>query len=240
MDIGKCAKDAWGLFRIDLGPLIAAALIAAVVWSIAVAIVGLAVFGGVGLLGDISRGVAFGSTFLGVALIAVIGILVYAWLYAVVFHMMLRRVREARPADYADLRDFDQIGSFAVAGVVLGVIIAIGYSLLVIPGLFLTTIWLYSLPLIGDRRLALSDAMGTSKDLASAPGLFTTFATWLVGAVIVGVVIGILQVIPVIGGLIGLLALPFGVGYVVSMYFQALGEGHLVTQAVERATLGDR
>ena len=34
MDIGKCFKDAWGLFRIDVGPLIAAAVIAAVVMGI--------------------------------------------------------------------------------------------------------------------------------------------------------------------------------------------------------------
>ncbi len=31
MDIGKCFKDAWGLFRLDLGPLVATAVIAAVV-----------------------------------------------------------------------------------------------------------------------------------------------------------------------------------------------------------------
>ena len=40
---------------------------------------------------------------------------------------------------------------------------------------------------------------------------------------------------PIVGLVIGLLAVPFGIGYVISMYFQAIGEGHLVTQAIERA-----
>jgi uncharacterized membrane protein len=165
-----------------------------------------------------------------------VAIVAYAWMYAVVFHMMLRRVREERPAEYTDMQDFDQIGAFAVAAVVLGIVIGLGYVLLIIPGLFLTTIWVYALPLIGDRRLGLSAAMAESRKLAAVPGLFTTFAAWLVGAVVVAVVVGVLNGIPIIGLIIGLLAVPFGVGYVISMYFQAIGEGHLVAEVIERAS----
>jgi hypothetical protein len=235
MDIGKCFKDAWGLFRIDIGPLIAAAIVAAVVLAIFNLILGVAIFGSASALSDNWTALAWGSAFFGAVLLALVAVVVYAWMYAVVFHMMLRRVREQRPAEYADMQSFDQIGSFAIAAVVLGVIIGIGYFLLIIPGLFLTTIWLYALPLIGDRRLGLSDAMSESRRLAGVPGLFTTFAAWLVGAVVVAVVVGILNGIPIVGLVIGLLAVPFGIGYVLSMYFQAIGEGHLVTQAIERA-----
>jgi hypothetical protein len=235
MDIGKCFKDAWGLFRIDIGPLIAAAIVAAVIMAAVNLILGVAILGSVGVLSDSWRGLAWGSAFFATLLLALVGIVVYAWMYAVVFHMMLRRVRERRPAEYVDMQSLDQIGAFAIAAVVLGVIIGIGYALLIIPGLFLTTIWLYALPLIGDRRLGLSDAMSESRRLAGVPGLFTTFAAWLVGAVVVAVIVGLLNGIPIIGLVIGLLAVPFGVGYVISMYFQAIGEGHLVTQAIERA-----
>ena len=235
MDIGKCFKDAWGLFRLDLGPLIATAVIAAVVVGVVNLLIGLLVFGSFTALGGEWSGLAVGSTVFGSLLIAIVAVVVYAWMYAVVFHMMLRRVRERRPAEYADMQDLDQIGSFAIAAVVLGVIIGFGYILLIIPGLFLTTIWIFALPLIGDRRVGLSDAMSESKALASVPGLFTTFAAWLVGAVVVGVVVAVLNGIPVIGLIIGLLAVPFGVGYVISMYFQAIGEGHLVTEAIEHS-----
>ncbi len=235
MDIGKCFRDAWGLFRIDLGPLIATAVIAAVVIGVANLIVGLVMFGSASALSENWSALAWGSAFFGIVLIGLIGIVVYAWMYAAVFHMMLRRVREQRPAEYADMQSFDQIGSFAIAAVVLGIIIGIGYMLLIIPGLFLTTIWLYALPLIGDRRMNLSQAMAESRRLAGVPGLFTTFAAWLVGAVVVAVVVGILNGIPLVGLIIGLLAVPFGIGYLISMYFQSIGEGDLVTLAIERA-----
>ena len=78
--------------------------------------------------------------------------------------------------------------------------------------------------------------MSQSRKLASVPGLFTTFATWLVGAVVVAVVVGVLNGIPIIGLIIGLLAVPFGIGYLISMYFQAIGEGDLVAEVIERAS----
>ncbi|HEY5388773.1 MAG TPA: hypothetical protein VIL79_12825, partial [Thermoleophilia bacterium] len=177
----------------------------------------------------------FGSALLATVLLTVVWVVVYAWMYAVTFHMILRRVRERRPAVYADLQSFDQIGAFAVAAVVVGIIIGFGYMILIVPGLILTTIWLYALPLIGDRRIGVGEAMSESKDMAARPGLFTTFVTWLVGAIVVGVVVGLLSIIPVVGVILGLVAAPFGVAYVVSMYFQASGEGHLVDGAIGKA-----
>jgi hypothetical protein len=237
MDIGKCFKDAWGLFRLDWAPLVVTALIAAVIVGVANVVVGLAVGGSIGAINAGSfTGLAMGSALLSMVVLMVVSVVVYAWMYAVTFHMILRRVRERRPAQYADLQSFDQIGAFAVAAVILGVIIGIGYMILIIPGLILTTIWLYALPLIGDRRIGVGEAMSESKDMAARPGYFTTFATWLVGAIVVGVIVGILSIIPVVGVILGLVAAPFGVAYVVSMYFQASGEGHLVDAAIGQAS----
>ena len=225
MDIGKCFKDAWGLFRLDWGPLTVTALIAAVIVEVADLLVG----GSVGALNALRfPGLVGGTSLLSSGVLLVVSVLVYAWMYAVTFHMILRRIRERRPAAYADLRGFDQISAFAVAAVVLGVIIGIGYMALVVPGLILTTLWLYALPLVGDRRIGVGEAMSASRGMAARPGYFTTFVTWLVGAIVVGVVIGVLGVVPVVGVIIGLAAAPFGVAYVLSMYFQVNGEGHLI------------
>jgi hypothetical protein len=225
MDIGKCFKDAWGLFRLDWGPLTVTALIAAVIVEVADLLVG----GSVGALNALRfPGLVAGTSLLSSGVLLVVSVLVYAWMYAVTFHMILRRIRERRPAAYADLRGFDQISAFAVAAVVLGVIIGIGYMALVVPGLILTTLWLYALPLVGDRRMGVGEAMSASRGMAARPGYFTTFVTWLVGAIVVGVVIGVLGVVPVVGVIIGLAAAPFGVAYVLSMYFQVNGEGHLI------------
>jgi hypothetical protein len=233
MDISKCFKDAWGLFRLDWGPLVVTALIAAVIVGVVNVVVGLAVGGSVGAINAGSfTGLAIGSALFSTLVLMVVSVVVYAWMYAVTFHMILRRVRERRPAEYADLQSFDQIGAFAVAAVILGVIIGIGYMILIVPGLILTTIWLFALPLIGDRRITVGEAMSESKDMAARPGYFTTFVAWLVGALVVGVIVGILSIIPVVGVILGLMAAPFGVAYVLSMYFQARGEGHLVDAAV--------
>lgn len=239
MDIGKCFKDAWGLFRLDLGPLLVTALIASVIVGIASAVLLAVMAGGIGLArygGEL--GGIFGSTsaFFAFVLVFVVGLLVYAWAAATMLRMIVRRVREGRPATYADMKETDEIGAFAVAFVILGVLIGIGYALLVIPGLILVTLWIYALPLVVDRRISVGEAMSQSRRLAAAPGYFTTFLTWLVGALVVGIIVSVLNVIPVVGLIVGLLAVPFELAYVLSMYFQATGEGGLVDAALGTAS----
>ena len=237
MDIGKCFSHAWGLFKLDWGPLVVTALVAAVIVGVVRAVVGLAL-GGVEGLDAFSlslAGFGFRAAFAFTLLVGVVTIVVYAWMYAVTFRMVLRRVREGRAAEYADMQSFDQIGAFAVAAVVLGVIISVGYLLFIVPGLVLTTLWIFALPLIGDRRMNVGEAMGRSKDMAAQLGYMTTFVTWLVGAIVVGVIVGLLSVIPVVGVIIGLVAAPFAVAYVVSMYFQAEGNGAMIDAALARA-----
>jgi hypothetical protein len=236
VDIGRCFKDAWGLFRLDWGPLVVTALIAAVVVEAVGLIVGLAVGGGIGAVSAVSfTGFGSGSARLATVLMAVVGIVVYAWMYAVTFRMILRRVRESRPAEYGDLQSLDQIGAFAVTAAILAIAVGIGYVLLVVPGLILTTIWLYALPLIGDRRVGVGEALSQSRRMAAHPGYATTFVTWLVGAIVIGVIVGVLSVVPVAGVILGLVAAPFGVAYVLSMYFQANGEGRLIDAVLAQA-----
>lgn len=240
MDIGKCFSHAWGLFRLDWGPLAVTALIAAVIVGVVRAIVGVSLDGWAGL-GGITLGLpgaGFGSVMAFTLVVGVVTVLAYSWMYAVTFHMILRRVRDDRPAEYADMQSFDQIGAFAVAAVVLGVIIGIGFLLFVVPGLIFVTLWVFALPLIGDRRIGVGEAMSESKDMAKRLGYLTTFVTWLVGVIVVGVVVGLLSVIPVIGFIIGLVAAPFTVAYVVSMYFQAQGQGALIDQVLARRRRG--
>ena len=238
MDIGKCFAHAWGLFRLDWRPLLASSCVAAVIVGVVRAVVGLAL-GGVQGLGAFSlsfTGFGFAAAFLLSLLVGVVTIVAYSWMYAVTFHMVLRRVREGRAAEYADMQNIDQIGAFAAAAVVIGVIIWVGYALLIIPGLILTTLWVFALPLIGDRRMNVATAMGQSKDLAARLGYMITFVTWLVVAIVVVVIVGLLSVIPIVGIIIGLAATaPFAVAYGVSMYFQAQGQGGMVDAAIERA-----
>lgn len=234
MDIAKCFRDAWGLFKLDWAPLTVTALVAAVVVGIASLVVGLIAGGGVAAarLGTFGAGVGIVAGFFAALVLTVIAVVVYSWMLSVVIRIMLRRVRERRPADFADLAEFSELGTFMVAYVVLGVIIAIGYLLFIVPGLIFTTMWLFALPLIVDRRLPVGKAMSDSRAMASAPGYFSTFITWFMGALVIGIIVGILSLIPVVGLIIGLVAVPFGVGYLLSMYFQSIGEGGLIDAAI--------
>jgi hypothetical protein len=215
------------------------ALIASAIMGVASAVLLAVVAGGIGLmrLGGAAGGI-FGSAsaFFAFVLVFVVGLVVYAWAAATMFGMILRRVRERRPATYADMKGIDQIGAFAVAFVILGVLIGVGYALLVIPGLILSTVWIYALPMVADRRIGVGEAMTESRKLAAAPGYFITFLTWLVGSLVVGIIVSVLNVVPVVGLIVGLLAVPFELAYVLSMYFQANGEGHLVDAAIAQAS----
>jgi len=234
VDIAKCFKDAWGLFKLDWAPLTVTALVASAIVGICSVVVGLVAGGGIaaGRLGAFGAGVGAAAGFFASVVLAIVAVVVYSWMLSVVIRMMLRRVRERRPADFADMAEFGELGTFMIAYFVLGVIVAVCYALLVIPGLIVTTLWLYALPLIVDRRLGVGKAMGESQAMASAPGYFTTFITWFVGALAIGIVVGIISIIPIVGLIIGLISVPFGVGYLMSMYFQSIGEGGLIDAAI--------
>ena len=233
MDIAKAFRDAWGLFKLDWMPLVVTALVAAVVVGVVSVVVGLLAGGGVSVarLGGFGGGVGATTGLLASLVLGLVGVVVYSWMLAVVIRMMVRRVRERRAAELADMSDFSELGAFIAAYFVLGVLVGVCYALLVVPGLIVTTLWLYALPLIVDRRRALGEAMGDSQAMASAPGYFTTFITWFVGALSHRHRGGILSVIPIIGLIVGLVSVPFGVGYLVSMYFQSIGEGDLIDAA---------
>jgi hypothetical protein len=219
--------------RADVGPLVVIAFIAAVIVSITSLVTAGIVAADLrvnpisGALGGFGPGDALAGllTFL-------VSLLVYAWALSVTYRIMVRRVRERRPADYEDLQDVGGAGHFLVATAVLGVLVGVGLLLLVVPGLVAITFWLYTLVLMSDHGMGFADAMTESRRLAQGAGYATTFGTWLVGALVVLVVGGVLSWIPVIGFVAGMLLMPFSVGYVVSMYFQTTGRGDLVEAAI--------
>jgi hypothetical protein len=237
MDIGKCFRDAWELFKQDWGPLTAVAVIAAVL----IGVVAVIVFGAslatvsfsVDENGDVSGGgFAAGSFVLGMIVLFVVAVIVGGWQYATTYGILMARVRERRAAEFGDLtRYFGQVGGVILATFVLGIILYVGYLLLIIPGVIFTTWWLLTLVVMVDQRVGLGEAMSQSKQLSSKVGFFNVFAAWIVLAIALGVVSGLLSLVPVIGWIASLLLTPIAVAYTVSMYLQARGEGHLVGEA---------
>jgi len=177
--------------------------------------------------------VNWGVTVVAGLVVAVLAILVTAWEYNVLLKMMLRRIREGRAAEMGDMAlGMQGIGAFVVALLVLGILIGIGFALLIIPGLILMTIWVYVLVLIADKRLGLGEAMSESTALAKKPGYVMTFVALLVAGIAYSVVSWILSLIPVVGWIITLFLGLYLLAYVVAMYFQARGETDLLDHAL--------
>jgi len=105
------------------------------------------------------------------------------------------------------------LGKLILVGVVAGIGIAIGFVLIVIPGLILITIWSVAAPVIVLERPAGLGALGRSRELVRGNGwqVFGVIAVLVIG---VGIVAAIIEAIGDSGGT--------GVGIVVRIVVQIL------------------
>ena len=76
------------------------------------------------------------------------------------------------------------IGQLVLLGIVTNILVLIGYALCLIPGLFLQVAWLFSLPLIVDRRMKFWDAMELSRKMV-CKHWFLVFGFFIVYALVV-------------------------------------------------------
>jgi hypothetical protein len=223
MDIGRVLKDSWVIFTKDWGVLVMGALIAVVLSFVTLGILGLALSGGVYL-------------------------------------MVLRRVREGRKPEVRDVfACFDRLWAFVLAyllllGIALAFVAVVltPFLALTLPdsgarafGVFLTalagfgaaivaaylsTVWVYVLLLMADRRIGVVEALGASREMVGRSGFWITFLTLLVIGFIAGAVNGLLGSVTLgIGGLVAsVVVVPWELAAYASMYLQAGGEGGLL------------
>jgi hypothetical protein len=148
-------------------------------------------------------------------------------LFGGLFKMVFRRVREGRTAEIGDVFDcMDQFGALFIAVLVLSISIGVGLILLIVPGVYLATIWIYVIPLIVDQKLSLSEAMSKSKELVMANDIGTHFAMLL----LIGIGSAVLSGIT--GGAGNLLVGPLTIAVIGAMYFIAQGESDKLAAAV--------
>ena len=154
-------------------------------------------------------------------------------LFGGLYLMIVRRVREGRPAEFGDVfACFDRFGTLFLAFWGAGLLILLGLALLIVPGVYLIVIWVYLLPLIVDKRIGVSEAMSRSKEMVMKGGFWMHFAALLVVCILTGVASS------VTGGVGNLLTVPFTIAFVVAMYFVASGEGDLVDAACWHGHIG--
>ena len=107
---------------------------------------------------------------------AILGIIVsfvgWYWLQGALIEAV-RDVRDGR-ADLSVSETFGRVqprlGSIIGAGILLGLAIGIGFLLLIVPGLFLLTIWIAVIPAIVLENRGIGEAFGRSRELVRGYG----------------------------------------------------------------------
>lgn len=162
MQPGSVISEAWELYKAHWRHLLPFALVVYVVLGLVSLLL-------VALLG-----------WFGAVLGWLVGIIGLFWLQGALVEAVAD-VRDGR-ADLSMGETFrhaqQHIGPLAVAGILAGLAIGVGLLLLIVPGLYLLTIWSVLIPVIVLEGLGVMEAFGRSRELVSGNG-------WNVFAVIV-------------------------------------------------------
>ena len=191
----------------------------------------------------------------GTVAVVVVTLFLSVPLYVGILSGVFRRVREGREMAYGDaFSGFSMFGKVVWATVLLGLVftaIFVVPSAVIVGGavagsgilaglgvavflaamvayVYLGTAWVYVFPVIVDRGLGVTEAMGESRRLVHGTGWWWTFLVLFLLQLVVGAVSFALGLIPFIGAVATIVLYPFVLTYIVGMYFQARSEGQLV------------
>jgi small basic protein len=89
---------------------------------------------------------------------------------------------------------YPKLGTIIVTGILLGLAIAIGLFLLIVPGLYLMTIWIAVIPAIVLEHRGIGESFGRSRELVRGYGwnVFGTIVLTVLILIGVGIVVGLI------------------------------------------------
>jgi hypothetical protein len=230
--IGDVLSEAWGLYKRFLLQFFLTALVVFVVLD---------------LISALANAAAGDSDAAGVfwALIAlVVGVIGYFWVEGALVELV-RDVRDGR-ADRSVGETFQavqpRLPALIVAGLLAGLGIMIGLILLIIPGLYLLTIWSMIVPVIVIEGRSAGESFGRSREIVRGHG-WTIFGLIIVTFLIVGIASGIIRLVfsPLpdfldtwLGGLIAhSLTVPFAAAALATAYFKLTESRAVEAPAIE-------
>ncbi len=186
IDIGRVITNAFDIYKDQAGVLLGAAFAIYLVVGIAA---GLLVVG-LGIVG---------------ALIAIVIGVIADTLYRGMVVELVNDVRDGtRDSEVGDLFKAvtGVVGTLILAGILAGLGIALGFILLIVPGLILLTIWAVIAPVIVLERVGVGAAFGRSRQLVKDNG-WQVFGVIVIVFIITQVVVRILSAIGGAGGDVG-------------------------------------
>lgn len=182
MTVGGVLSEAWSLYKRFLGRFFLTAL---VVFAILDLLSGLA---------DQASGDGWVSALVWGLIAAAIGIIGYFWVQAALVETV-NDVRDGR-ADRSIGETYravqPQLPAVIIAGILAGIGIAIGLLLLIVPGLFLLTIWSMLVPVIVLERRSTGEAFTRSREVVRGHG-WSVFGIVILTFLIVVIVSGIIR-----------------------------------------------
>jgi hypothetical protein len=183
----------------------------------------------------------------GAILGAFIGIIGVFWLQGALVEAVAD-IRDGR-ADLTMGQTFqraqEHIGPLAIAGILAGLAVAVGLLLLIVPGLYLLTIWSVLIPVIVLERRAVMEAFGRSRELVSGYGWSAFGVIVLCFLILVGVSIVVSILTFWIGGAFGeyvrsvisnTIGIPFLALALTNMYFRLRAEKEAPAAATAEPT----
>lgn len=184
MAIGEVLGEAWNLYTKFLGRFFMTALIVFAVLDLLSALASAAVGDSVG------AGLFWGLV------AAVVGVVGYFWVQAALVETV-RDVRDGR-ADRTIGETFGavqpRLPAVIAAGIVAAICIGIGFLLLIVPGLYLLTIWSMLIPVIVIEERRAGEAFTRSRDIVRGHG-WQVFGLIIVTFLLVGIASAVIRLI---------------------------------------------
>lgn len=154
----------------------------------------------------------------GFAVVAVLGIAfgIAAWLASIgVYRAALRRTQGVEPS-FAQLTTGENLGSYIVVAIVLGITVSIGLLLCLLPGLIAIFLFMFAPFLALDQGMGVGEAFRTSYRMVMEN----------IGTVLVAALINIVATLlgGILWGLLGLVMLPFSALFTAYVYRSLRGE----------------
>jgi ABC-type multidrug transport system fused ATPase/permease subunit len=184
MDIGEVLKEAWSLYKRFLWQFFLAAFVVFVVLDLLSA------------LADAAAGDGLAAGLFWSLVAATVGIVGFFWVQGALVELV-RDVRDGR-ADRGVGETYravqPRLPSLIVAGVLAGLAIGLGLLLLVVPGLFLLTIWSMLVPVIVLEGRSAGESFGRSREIVRGRG-WSVFGLIVVTFLIVAIASGVIRLV---------------------------------------------
>src|SRR5690606_4329895 len=126
-----------------------------------------------------------GGNLLIILIAAVISVVANGILYAGLFGMAIKQVR-GQEISIGDLFGFTDVwGQTIIASIIVGVLTAVGFILCFFPGLVAAGLFMFTLPLIVDKKMNASEAVSVSMNALKSQWLMAAVFALVVGALYV-------------------------------------------------------